>query len=163
MKFTASIRAEAFLSRLSASPERLAASMRAVLNRLSIRVQSVVKESKLTGQVLHVRSGTLRRSINRRLMEDSKGFFAQVGTNVKYGAVHEYGFTGTVNVRAYVRRLYESAQVGKKKRKVTGSVLVKAHQRAVRIPERSYLRSTVREMMPYIRREIRQEALKAIK
>ena len=56
-----SMRAETLLARLAGTADRLDKGMRAAVERLSIIVQTGVKEDKLTGQVLHVRTGTLRR------------------------------------------------------------------------------------------------------
>lgn len=162
MKFTASIRAEALLAYLQGASAALSAEMRRVLTKLSIEVQASVKGNKLTGQVLHVRTGTLRRSINRVVTEDETGFYAQVGTNVKYAAIHEYGFTGVVQVRQHSRRMFEkSAKKGK--RTSIGESIVRAHARRVHMPERSFLRSTVREMFPRIQQELKAAALRALK
>jgi len=166
MNLTASIRAEAFLARLSGSSDALAAEMRRVLNKLSIEAQAAVKSQKLSGQVLHVRSGTLRRSINRKVFEDATGFFAQVGTNVKYAAAHEYGFSGSVSVKSHVRKIRSKAakptKSGKGKESVR-QVVVREHSRFVHLPERSFLRSTVKEMFPRIQQELKAAALRALK
>lgn len=122
-----------------------------VMNRLSIEVQRGVKD-KLTGPVLHVRTGTLRRSINRRVEQIGGGVTATIGTNVKYAGVHEFGFQGTVDVREHVRRMKSGTNVA-----------VRAHARQVDMPERSFLRSTVTDMAPHIKAEIRKAVLAAVR
>lgn len=91
MNITVSLQAETLLARLAGTESRLRTGLRSAVERLSIGVQAAVKEDKLSGQVLHVRSGTLRRSINRVVTETPSGVFATVGTNVVYAAIHEYG------------------------------------------------------------------------
>jgi phage gpG-like protein len=97
-----------------------------------------VKGDKLSGQVLNVRTGRLRRSINARITESTTGIEAKVGTNVEYARAHEFGFKGTVTVKEHMRR-------GKR---------VRAHARNVNIPQRSFLRSTATEMRPEIDKRI---------
>lgn len=157
-----SIQAEEFLARLRGAPQRLRAAMEAVVQRLSIMVQGKVKD-KLTGQVLHVRSGTLRRSINRVVQSDTAGVVATVGTNVRYAAVHEYGFDGDVTVRAHVRRV-ASRSVGKgKKLSVQGVAFVREHTRHMHVPETSFLRSVLIESGAQIRADIKAAAVGALR
>ena len=65
-----------------------------VLAKWGTRAAAYVGENKLTGQVLKVRSGDLRKS----LMSSSTGAIKRgqsvlVGTNKVYGAIHEFGGT----------------------------------------------------------------------
>jgi hypothetical protein len=49
-------------------------------------------------------TGRLRRSIQSAVaIYPSKGVIGRIGTNVPYGALHEFGFHGTVQVRAHKR------------------------------------------------------------
>lgn len=156
------LRAERFLAMLTAAPGKLQEKLRATVERLSIEIQTAIKQ-KLAGEVLHTRTGTLRRSINRVVTADSSGVFATEGTNVRYAAVHEYGFNGTVTVAAHVRKV-ASRSVGKgKKQTVQGVAFVKEHTRHMRMPERSFLRSTLREFTPRIRSELKAAALEALR
>ncbi len=68
-----------------------------------VELAQYVKFRKLSGQVLHVRTGTLRRSIHAspHLGEG----YVDVGTNVPYARVWELGFRGTVSVAAHLRHL----------------------------------------------------------
>ncbi len=150
MNITVDIRAEEFLARLAGSEQRLHAELVRVINRLSIEVQSSVKSDKLSGQALHARTGTLRRSINRVVTEAPGSIIAQVGTNVVYAHAHEYGFQGSVNVREHARK---SAK---------GTATVRAHMRNMNVPERSFLRSTLTEFAPKIRADIKAAALRAL-
>ena len=160
-----SMRAEALLARLAGTGDRLQSGMRRAVERLSIIVQGGVKEDKLTGQVLHVRTGTLRRSINRKITEDSSGVFATVGTNVKYAAAHEYGFDGEVTVKAHTRRAQQQMALKGKKRpgKSEGTITVRQFTRHMHLPERSFLRSELRDRSTQIQQDLRSAALEAIR
>lgn len=160
-----SMRAETLLARLAGTADRLKEGMNAAVTRLSIVVQTGVKAERLTGQVLHVRTGTLRRSINRRVEVTDGGVIATVGTNVRYAAAHEYGFDGSVTVKAHTRRsaLQMSAKRSKRDRKSDGTVQVRSFTRHMRMPERSFLRSELRERETEIRQTLREAALKAVR
>jgi phage gpG-like protein len=160
-----SMRAETLLARMAGKADQLQAANVSSVTRLSIVVQTGVKEGRLTGQVLHVRSGTLRRSINRRVETTESGVTAVVGTNVRYAAVHEYGFEGDVTVKAHTRRtaLQLSAKRSQRPKKSEGETQVRSFTRRMRMPERSYLRSEVRSRADEIRQTIREAALQAVR
>lgn len=157
------IRAETFLASLKGAADRLAANLLRAVTRLSIEIQTAVKR-KLSGEVLHNRTGTLRRSINRVVTQDSHGVIATEGTNVRYAAIHEYGFNGEVTVAEHVRKA-AGAAVGKKggKTPAGGTVNVRSHVRHVVMPERSFLRSTLRDFTPKIQTDLRAAALEALR
>jgi phage gpG-like protein len=112
-----------------------------------------------------VRTGTLRRSINLVVSETETGVFAQVGTNVKYAAIHEYGFDGTEHVGAHVQRsaLQMSAKRSKRDRVRDGTVQVKAFDRHMVMPPRSFLRSTLTQMQVEIQTSLRATILQAVR
>lgn len=163
MDIIISVKAEALLAKLAGAPDKLRRALVQAVNRLSVDIQRSVKEGKLTGQVLHVRTGTLRRSINREVQEREDGVFGLVGTNVKYAAMHEYGFDGAVHVGAHVRRSREQMRMKKSNVKPIGNIMVRSHDRQVHMPERSFLRSTLKEFEPRIREDLREAALSVIK
>lgn len=180
MQIGVDLRAEEFLARLRGAGSRFHAAVVRIVTRLSIEIQSVVKTSKLSGQVLHVRTGTLRRSINRVVFDDPGRVYAQIGTNVVYAGAHEYGFDGMVPVHAYLRRSRAQMSMARfratksgQSREIAGSykkaggglgeVTVRAHTRHMHIPERSYLRSTMREFAVKIRTDLRNAALEALR
>lgn len=77
------------LQQLLASPQGLIA---VELTRRALRVESQAKINA-TGNNggPHVRTGRLRSSITHRLIVDSQGVAAEVGTNVFYGRYLELG------------------------------------------------------------------------
>jgi phage gpG-like protein len=121
--------------------------------RMAIKLQSMVVKDRLSGQVLHVRTGTLRRSIYQKVEKSGTSVVGIVGTNVKYAAAHEYGFDGTVTVKAHMRRLKSKARtelVGRKGESPNGEAFVRTHTRKLKLPERSFLRSALKELTPEI-------------
>jgi phage gpG-like protein len=135
------------ITMLRASVPRITNNVRESMGRIVLRLTRYVKESKLSGQVLKNRTGTLRRKINGRVTEDSTGITGSSGVKLSYAAAHEYGFDGTVSVKAHLRMVRVAfgkalaspvqAQVG-------------AFSRHMRLPERSFLRSSLRDLRPEI-------------
>lgn len=86
--------------KLVARLERLYPALRTTLTkeiqRIIIDLSVKVKRDKLSGQVLNVRTGRLRRSITTRLEEKQDSVTGIVGTNVGYAKAWEYGFTAKV-------------------------------------------------------------------
>jgi phage gpG-like protein len=123
--------------------------IREAVKRAAIMLTRYVKEEKLSGQVLKNRTGTLRRKINYEVNETPQAIEASVGVKLSYAAAHEYGFDGMVNVRAHVRRVNSRnvrGQIdGKSKTTGQGIAFVSAHERHMHLPERSFLRSSLRE------------------
>ena len=183
MKIVFDLRQDALMAHLQQFPERLATSMVKAMNRVTIGVQALVKSGKLSGQVLHVRTGTLRRSINQEVRYAGSGLIEGiVGTNVEYAAAHEYGFHDTVTVRAHIRRISTSiksqaltAQNGKaatiarwvgresKNRFVKGYADVPAHTREMNMPERSFLRTALKEYLPIANIDFQRALMEAFK
>lgn len=121
---------------------RLRDELRAGVNRATIKLQTKVKQDKLSGQVLKVRTGRLRRSIQQDVFENGGQVVGVVSTNVKYAPVHEYGFAGVVTVRDHLRMQKKAFGKSISPREVE----VRSHPRKVNLPERSFLRSSLREM-----------------
>ena len=165
MRLLVSVEQAALQAKLRGYPARLATRLQTVMNRLTIQLQARVKE-KLSGEVLHVRTGTLRRSINREVRIQGNLIEGIVGTNVGYGAAHEYGFHGQVSVRAHLRRVASRSQFstvkGKKKLSAQGVAFVREHTMQMNIPERSFLRSALRELAPQFQADIERAATEAL-
>ena len=109
--------------------------------RLALKMTGKVM-GKLSGDVLRVRTGRLRRSIHPE-WDFRQGYSGTtVGTNVEYAGIHEYGFSGSVQVKSFQREMTKSFGKPISPTQVT----VRAHTRNINMPERSFLRSTLREM-----------------
>lgn len=126
---------------------------RAVL-RLTLLLQARVK-TKLSGEVLNVKTGRLRRSISRKIEgEGTPVVTGSVGTNVKYAPPHEFGFHDKVTIKQHMRMQTMAWGRPMEPRQVT----VSSHTAAMNLPERSFLRSSLQELEPAIRAEIAKAA-----
>jgi phage gpG-like protein len=116
---------------------------------------------KLHGQVLRNRTGRLWRSIHASDVLDNGGEISgTVGTNVEYARVHEYGFSGTVTVKAHMRMI---TQAWGKNLKNPHEVSVRSHGRQVNLPERSFLRSSLKELAPKLIARLQADINEALK
>lgn len=118
--------------------EKLRPALRRTVERETIALQAHVVGQKLSGQVLHVRSGTLRRSITYTVRDDADGIVGTVGTNLEYAAIHEYG--GTIHVPEIRPRQAKALRF------YVGGVAVfarRARAHDVHMPQRSFLRSAL--------------------
>lgn len=130
--------------------------------RVVIKLQAHVVKNKLSGQVLKVRTGTLRRSVHENVEVTSNNITGMVGTNMEYAAYHEYGFEGTVNVREHLRRTkaqaveYKRSELKgkasnllatwKAQRQKEATITVRAHTREINYPAHSFLRSASKDL-----------------
>jgi phage gpG-like protein len=141
---------ERVLARLRDMPAALNSGLVRVITKLGIDLQRKVQQDELTGQMLTARSGSLKSSIDLRIDQAATAVTATVFTDSPYAAAHEYGFAGTVNVRASLRRITEAFG-----RPISGKTIsVRAHSRRMDLPERSFLRSALEDMAPAIRDEV---------
>lgn len=99
---------------------------------------------KVSGDVLKVRTGRLRRSIHPEVLASTGRVDGTVGTNVEYAAAFELGFKGSVSVRSFVRQQVKA--FGRSIAPV--SVTVRAHNRNVDIAPRSFLMTALNEASP---------------
>ncbi len=108
----------------------------AVVTEQALIFERVVREDKLSGQVLNQQSGYLVSRLFTDVTDDGAGIMAVVGTDTPYARIHEYG--GVIEpVNALALRF-----------QIDGHwVMVKR----VVMPERSYMRSTLAERANEIR------------
>jgi len=133
--------------RLEEMPGAIRRSIAAAVYGQAVRVQKIVKEDKLQGGVLNKRTGRLRDSIHIETDNTAGAVVARVGTDVEYAAYHEYGFSGTEQVREHLRTITEAFG---RPLETPRDVLVRAHSRNVEYPAHSFLRSTLEEEAPTI-------------
>ncbi len=114
------------------------------LTKFVIDLQRHVMEDKLSGQVLNRVTGTLRRSITQRVERNATWFLGIVGTNVEYARIHEYG--GDVTVKAHLRTIKQA--FGKP---LKTPVTVNVQEYVAHYPERSFLRSALKDMAPQLK------------
>ncbi len=133
--------------------------------RLVIKLARKVKEEKLTGQVLKTGpTGTLRRSISPEVRSETRRITGIVGTNVVYAAIHEFGGRTSPHdiLPKRARALAFRAPWGPGRGEGGLTVLARVHHPGSVIPERSYLRSALREMEPEIRQAFQDAIIEVI-
>jgi len=134
------------LDRLRAQPDAANAGLARAIAKLGIALQGNVQQDKLSGEVLKVRSGALKSSIDVQIDKSAAGVTATVLSDLDYAAAQEYGFSGTVNVRASLRFIKQAFGHPI----ATKTVSVRAHSRRMDLPERSFLRSALDDLAPDI-------------
>jgi hypothetical protein len=144
------------LTRLQAMPEAIRSGLGRAMLQLAQDLERSVKGDKLSGQVLQVRSGALRATIAAEV--DEAALTATVGSDPAYARAQEYGFAGTVGVRAHLRRIRQAfgRPIAEK------TIAVGAFSRRMNLPERSFLRSALDEMQPRIEAAARAAIAEAL-
>jgi hypothetical protein len=149
---------EQLLERLRALPEAINSGMARSITQLGIDLQRNVQQDKLGGQVLKNRSGALKSSVDLRVAQSARGVTANVFTDLQYGAAQEYGFAGTVSVGASLRRIKQAfgRPIAEK------TISIRAYDRRMDLPERSFLRSALEDMTPAIREGLEAALAEAV-
>ncbi len=138
------------LARLRDIPAAANNGIARAITKLGIDLQSKVQQDALSGQVLAVRSGALKSSIDLRIDQSAAGVAATIFSDSAYAGAHEFGFAGTVDVRASLRNIKEAFGRPISERTIN----VPAYRRRMDLPARSFLRSAMEEMSPAIRDEV---------
>jgi phage gpG-like protein len=130
-------------ARFDALPAGLGAALAAKAAELSAALADRVRNDKLMGAVLNARSGALRDSIGAEVLADGDGVFATVGSfgDVKYAAIQEYGGKTAAHEILPAKTQALAFVAGGAQRFAR-----KIEHPGSRIPERSYLRSSLEEM-----------------
>ena len=93
-----------------------------------------------------------------RLEQHKTAISTTIASDSRYAAAHEYGFAGRVGVRASLRRI--TIAFGRPIAPIT--IGVDAHARRMNLPQRSFLRSSLEDIAPYIASEIEDALHKAL-
>ncbi|WP_257306299.1 HK97 gp10 family phage protein [Geothrix campi] len=146
------------IANLKGMGPKVVAAGKASIARSTMKVLAKAKQ-KVSGEVLKNRTGTLRRAINQRIEEAGGRIVGTVGIKLRYAAAHEYGFKGTVTVRAHLRMMKVAwGRPVKQPRKIE----VGAHTMKMNLPERSFLRSSLRELRSDIIADMQASVAKAV-
>ena len=114
--------------------------------RLVISLARKIKEEKLSGQVLKNQTGRLRRSITPNIRGMGTQIVGEVGTNVEYAAIHEYGGKTPPHEILPKRGRALAFMMGGKQ-----VIVRKVNHPGSKMPERSFMRTALKEMEPEIR------------
>ena len=144
-------------------PDVMLASIRRGMDRGASLVTGKIIRARLTGQgpfaisahQLGVRSGRLRKSLRATpAVITGSDISTSIGSPVSYAATHEFGFKGKVPVKPHQRTIKSAFG---QKLKTASTHPVKAHVRAVNIPERRPIRTGIEENLPVFSNEITRE------
>ncbi len=142
-------------ARLTAMPAKVHGALVRKVTTLRLALEAKIK-GKLSGQVLNVRSGDLRRSIFSETLERATSVVGRAASSgdVKYAAIHEFGgvikhpggtpYIVTKDMAMGALFISKAAAANFK----TPPPVTKPHD--IPMPERSYMRSSLGEMADQI-------------
>ena len=149
------IKDQAMVDRLQRLGDKFNRTMRVGAQSAIGMVIAHVIKTKLLGQVLNRRTGTLIRSVSASGKDEVTDTGAQgtFGTNLDYGLAHEYGFSGMVTRGAHTRKAHQRRAhqriVGGEVQEIAVQQVrahaVREHQARLEIKELRYQRDSVKE------------------
>jgi phage gpG-like protein len=127
--------------RLETMPKRLHDALYRAVDADRLKLETYIKADKLSGQVLHVISSDLRASIHSDVDDQGNQIYGRAFSSgdVKYAAIHEYG--GDIYPKTAKALVFE----------IDGKLIFSRH---VHMPERSYMRSSLRDMSAQIQADL---------
>lgn len=136
------------MARLRAMPEKTKSALLKKVTQLRLQLEAKIKQ-KLSGEVLNVRTGNLRRSIHSKTIDEAtrvEGSAFSSG-DVKYARIHEYG--GTINHpggTAYIVTASGAVFISNAAAATLGRNLPRTKPHTITMPERSFMRSSLADM-----------------
>lgn len=147
------------VEKLNGMPQRVHDLLVRKINTLALQLEAKVK-ANLSGEVLNVRSGALRRSIFETVEDDTTSVIGKVASSgdVKYAGIHEFG--GTIPAHEIVPNKAKALAfiIGGKQVFAT-----RVQIPAIQMPERSYLRSALTDMADEIKEGMREAVNEGLK
>lgn len=148
------------LARVTGWTAAVIAEEKVAVTRQTIELQAHVIRDKLSGQVLNVRSGDLRRSIQEEApLTEGTGVFGRVFSSgdVKYARIHEYG--GRTAPHDIVPNKAEALAFMIGGKQVFAKVV---HHPGSQMPERSFLRSALADRAVEIGSALKEAAVRGL-
>ncbi len=144
---TVTIDDQKLMATLSAMPNKIRDNLYKTVFSLALQLRKYIVVNKLSGQVLNKQSGHLQQSIQEAVSQTDHGVLGRVFSSgdVKYAAIHEFGgripahIITPKNGKA-LRFMMNGKEVFAKSVNHPGSTM----------PERSFMRSSLRDMRPEI-------------
>lgn len=147
------------IGRLRSMPQAVQQALYVKLLALSLKMEALVKTGKLNGQVLNRITGALARSIHSKVDRDVQSVIARVYSSgdVKYAGIHEFGGRTAAHI-IEPKKASVLAFSGK-----NGMVFTKrVNHPGSKMPERSFLRSSLHDMSTEISRGMKEAVVKAV-
>lgn len=147
------------IAKLKRLPTTVRASLAQKVFVLAIMLQTYIRQEKLSGQVLNVISGNLRRSIQQVVINEPTKVIGRVYSSgdVKYAAIHEYGGKTAAHViepkkGEALAFILGGKEVFFKRVNHPGSV----------IPERSFMRSSLKDKTVEIQMGLKEAVVRGL-
>ena len=142
------------IARLDRMPAAVHLALKIKITELALRLERWVKTRKLNGQVLNRITGRLARSINNKITQGTSFVLASVYSSgdVKYAGIHEFG--GQTAPHIIVPKKAHALAFG-------GGFYAKVNHPGSRMPERSFLRSSLRDMSSQISLGMKEAVVRA--
>ncbi len=130
------------MARIDAMPGAVRAALLKKVTGLTLKLEGRITNEKLSGQVLHARTGRLRRSISSRVEETPIAVYGKAVSSgdVKYGAIHEFGGQTKPHVIEAKGKALAFMMGGKMR------FAKKVNHPGSKMPTRSYMRSSLKDM-----------------
>lgn len=147
------------IARLQKMPGAVQAALKIKVTQLALQLENYVKTRKLNGQVLNRISGRLARSIANKVFATANEVIARVFSSgdVKYAGIHEFGGKTSPHI-IEPKKASVLAFAG------AGGAMVfarRVNHPGSKMPERSYLRSSLREMSTQISMGMKEAVVRA--
>lgn len=146
------------VARLGAMPAKVHDALVTKVSSLRLQLEAKIK-SKLSGQVLNVRTGALRASIFSETIDEKDAVYGRAASSgdVKYAGIHEFGGKTPAHDIVPTKAQALAFVVGGKQ------VFAKAvHHPGSNMPERSFMRSSLKDMRGEIVSGLEQAVKKAL-
>lgn len=142
------------VGRLQAMPATVARALYGKVQFYAIKLQGYIITNKLSGQVLNKRSGDLKASIQQKVEASALAVYGIVYSSgdVKYAAIHEFGFEGDVEVKQHTRTMVFGKEAAL-------PFSVGPYTMHMKMPERSYMRSSLTDMREEISTGLKEAAI----
>jgi phage gpG-like protein len=130
------------IGRLDGLPKRVHDALVRKVTALSLMLEAKVK-GKLSDDVLHVRTGALRRSIFSTVKDQGSAVYGEVASSgdLKYAAIQEFG--GKTAAHDIIPTKAQALAFMMEGKQIYAKIV---HHPGSVIPERSYLRSSLKDM-----------------
>lgn len=140
------------IAKLDGLPDKVHRALLRKVTTLALKLEARVK-GKLSGEVLNVRSGALRRSIFNAIEDSSTSVIGKVASSgdVKYAAIHEFGGKTPAHDILPTKAQALAFMMGGKM--VFAKVV---HHPGSQMPERSFMRSSLADMRDEITTGLKQ-------
>lgn len=148
------------VAKLDKMPNEIRKSLKTAVTKLALGLQRHIVADKLSGQVLNVKTGALRRSIFSKVEDRSDAVIGKVASSgdVKYAAIHEFGGVipphDVVPVRAEALHFFVGGHEVFAKR---------VHIPQVQMPQRSFMRTGLADMKDEITATLSEAVLGTLK